>query len=149
MADVGAENLAKSRELKLDQPGLLEPASLPDNILETLSHAEIRELGHWLFSQLVGQRDLTIRVKDAECEEKVAAKSIIFAQASEEAAMDMKAKWEKAIENKCQARIKELVGEVVKGLSDLSFRHNPIGKQRVDNFIKFIERLKAKCVSSS
>lgn len=39
--------------------GLVEPDNLPDNILRLLSYSEIRELGYFLFSQLVKQRDHT------------------------------------------------------------------------------------------
>ena len=35
---------------------------------------------------------------------------------------------------------RETVKMVVIELRDLSFRHNPIGRQRIDNFIKFLNK---------
>lgn len=42
-----------------DKVGLIVPDNLPQGIIDTLSYAQIRQLGYYLFEQLVKQRDFT------------------------------------------------------------------------------------------
>jgi hypothetical protein len=50
---------------KVDKTGLIEPADLPQDILDTLSYKQIRTLGYYLFEQLRDQRDFTMkRIKE-------------------------------------------------------------------------------------
>jgi len=44
---------------KEDDIGLITPDNLPFDLLRELSHSQIREIGHFLFEQLVKQRDFT------------------------------------------------------------------------------------------
>lgn len=41
--------------------GLIAPKALPDHLLQELTHEQIRDIGYYLFEQLVAQRDTTRR----------------------------------------------------------------------------------------
>jgi hypothetical protein len=53
--------MAIKTDKKVDKTGLIEPADLPQGILDTLSCSQIRTLGYYLFEQLRDQRDFTMK----------------------------------------------------------------------------------------
>lgn len=44
---------------KQNTTGLITPDDLPQDVIDTLSHGQIKTLGYWLFKQLEKQRDRT------------------------------------------------------------------------------------------
>lgn len=135
MADIGTENLAKSRESELNQSKLLtEVRCLIDDLI-------VQEYGR------VHQVD-----KDTECAKLVIAKTAEVKDNEWTEKLDnhsarLTAVIERDTKRDCQRKIETVVEGIKKELRDLSFRHNPIGKQRIDNFIKFIDRLRATYTS--
>jgi hypothetical protein len=47
-----------------DKTGLITPDDLPDDLLDELTYTQIEKVGHFLFEQLVKQRDFTRKEKN-------------------------------------------------------------------------------------